>query len=28
MCGNPRRHFNEITRQEQAAIDRAKSFQQ
>lgn len=28
MCGNPRRYFKEITRQEQAAIDRARSFQQ
>lgn len=27
MCGNPRRHFKEVSRQEQAFIDREKSFQ-
>lgn len=26
MCGNPRRHLNELTRQECRAIDREKSF--
>ena len=26
MCGNPRRYFKEVTRQEQAVIERAKSF--
>lgn len=25
MCGNPRRHFQELTRQERRAIDREKS---
>ena len=28
MCGNPRRYFNQLTRQEQVAIDRERSFRQ
>lgn len=28
MCGNPRRHFKDVSQQEQAFIDREKSFQQ